>query len=111
MYLCVLSVYLSIRTFCLSVCACLTCTTYLSGFAGGLLCYAMLCRWFTAGSIGFMLTSALVLANNYDSDYLFGSDDSALTQTDYRASWWLMAFSGAFCIFGTRCVALRCVFL
>jgi hypothetical protein len=43
MYLCVLSVYLSIRTFCLSVCACLTCTTYLSGFAGGLLCYAMLC--------------------------------------------------------------------
>jgi hypothetical protein len=57
-------------------------------------------RWFVAGSIGFMLTSALTLANSYDSHELLGQDDSTLTLRDYRATWWLMTISGAFLIFG-----------
>lgn len=57
-------------------------------------------RWFTIGSIGFMLTSAIALANDFDSGKLVGEDDSTLPQRDYRATWVLMVVSGAFCIFG-----------
>jgi hypothetical protein len=57
-------------------------------------------RWFVIGSIGFMLTSALTLANSYDSHELLGQDDSTLTLEDYRATWWLMTISGIFLIFG-----------
>lgn len=60
----------------------------------------MYCRWFTFGSIGFMLTGALTLANSYDSGELLGTDDSTLPLRDYRATWVLMVVSGAFCIFG-----------
>jgi hypothetical protein len=60
------------------------------------------------GSIGFLATAALTLANDtYWHETLLGSDDSTLTEGDYRATWWLMSFSGAFCILG-RCVCCVC---
>lgn len=52
------------------------------------------------GSIGFMATSAVTLANSFDSGELLGNDDSTLTLRDYRATWVLMVVSGACCIFG-----------
>lgn len=57
-------------------------------------------RWFTIGSIGFVLTGSITLANSYDSGKLMGEDDSTLSLDDYRATWWLVVVSGWFCIFG-----------
>ena len=54
------------------------------------------------GSIGFVLTGAVTLANSYDSGKLMGEDDSTLVLQDYRATWWLVVVSGWFCILGTR---------
>lgn len=53
-----------------------------------------------------MLTSAIALANDFDSGKLVGEDDSTLPQRDYRATWVLMVVSGAFCIFGRLLVYL-----
>jgi hypothetical protein len=53
------------------------------------------------GSIGFVLTGAITLANSYDGGKLMGNDDSTLTMMDYRATWWLVVVSGWFCILGS----------
>ena len=66
-------------------------------------------RWFTIGSIGFVLTGAVTLANSYDSGKLMGEDDSTLDLRDYRATWWLVVVSGWFCILG-RFIVLLCLF-
>lgn len=52
------------------------------------------------GSIGFMLTAAVTLANSYDGDKLMGHDDSTLDLKGFRGTWWLMVISGANCILG-----------
>lgn len=62
--------------------------------------HASVHRWFTVGSIGFVLTGAITLANSYDGGKLMGNDDSTLTMMDYRATWWLVVVSGWFCILG-----------
>lgn len=54
-----------------------------------------------------MITSAVTLANSYDSGELVGMDDSLLPMIDFRATWVLMVVSGIFCILGT-CANRRC---
>jgi hypothetical protein len=49
-----------------------------------------------------MVTSAVTLANSYDSGELIGEDDSTLPLRDYRATWVLMVVSGVFCIMGKQ---------
>jgi hypothetical protein len=66
-----------------------------------------------------MVTSAVTLANSYDSGELIGEDDSTLPLRDYRATWVLMVVSGVFCIMGKQrtqhgapkphCLTLACV--
>jgi hypothetical protein len=55
--------------------------------------------WFIIGSIGFVVSSAVVLANSWSED--LGTDDSILSAREYRASWILMTISGFFCTIGS----------
>mmetsp|Transcript_11728 Transcript_11728/g.25625 ORF Transcript_11728/g.25625 Transcript_11728/m.25625 type:complete len:440 (-) Transcript_11728:534-1853(-) len=57
--------------------------------------------WFVIGSVGFVITASIALANSYDFEHLLGEDDSTLSSSDYRATWWLMVVSGIFCTLGS----------
>jgi len=54
--------------------------------------------WFIIGSIAFVISSAVILANSFTHD--IGDDDSILSRFQYRSSWVLMLISGIFCTLG-----------
>jgi hypothetical protein len=56
-------------------------------------------RWFVIGSIFFVISSAMILANSFTKD--LGDDDSILSNYHYRATWVLMTISGVFCTLGS----------
>eukprot|EP00600_Ochromonadales_sp_CCMP1393_P004390 CAMPEP_0174960330 /NCGR_PEP_ID=MMETSP0004_2-20121128/3648_1 /TAXON_ID=420556 /ORGANISM="Ochromonas sp., Strain CCMP1393" /LENGTH=568 /DNA_ID=CAMNT_0016208699 /DNA_START=212 /DNA_END=1918 /DNA_ORIENTATION=+ len=57
--------------------------------------------WFVVGSIGFVGTAVIALANSYQSQQILGTDDSGLSEEDYRTTWCLMVISGVFCTLGS----------
>lgn len=56
-------------------------------------------RWFALGSVIVVITSAMILANNYN--VFLGQDDSVLTPNSFRATWVLMTVSGVFFTLGS----------
>ncbi len=62
-------------------------------------------RWFVVGSVAFMVSSVVMVANSYHTPLLdLGEDDSGLSPAKFRATWLLMVISGLFSTLGALCL-------